>query len=130
MKASAMTAATIRVWAVRWTSLLSVAASGSSEAAGGAVGEANRTFVVDDHDHVGEPIEDRRQLVAVGRHHAEALFQRGAHRVEGAGQVADLVRAGDGERRVEGAAGHLAGGAGEADHPVVSALEGAGTMGT
>ena len=93
-------------------------AAGVEQARGGAVGEADRAFEVDHHDRVGEAVEDRRQLVAVGGEDAEALLQRGPHRVEGAGEVADLVRAGDVERGVEGAARHLAGGAGEADDAV------------
>ena len=91
---------------------------GVEQAAGGAVGEADRAFVVDDHHHVGKAVEDRRQLVAIGGQHPEALLQRGAHRLEGAGEVTDLVGAGGGQRSVEGAARHLAGGAGQADDAV------------
>ena len=60
---------------------------------GGAVGEADRAVEVDDHDRVGEAVEDRLELVAVGGEDAEALLQRGAHRLQGAGEVADLVEA-------------------------------------
>ena len=85
------------------------------QARGGAVGEAHRPVVVDDHDRVGEAVEDRRELVAVGGEHAEALLQRGAHRVQGAGEVADLVAAAE---TSSGASKeprrHLPGGAGEA----------------
>ena len=86
--------------------------------AGGAVGEAQGTVVVDDDDGVGEAVEDRFQLVAVGGEDAEALLQRGAHRVQRAGEVADLVAAAALQRRVEGAGGHLAGGAREAGDAV------------
>src|SRR5260221_246881 len=88
-------------------------AGGGEQARGGAVGEANRAFEVDHHHRVGEAVEDSRQLVAVGGEDAEALLQRSAHRVEGAGEVADLVGAVDAERGVEGAARHLRRGAGQ-----------------
>ncbi len=80
---------------------------------GGAVGEAHRPFVVDNHHRVGEAVEDRLELVAVGGEHAEALLQRGAHRVEGASEFADLIAGADPQRRVEGARGHFVGGLGE-----------------
>src|SRR5680860_228881 len=83
---------------------------------GGAVGEAQAAVLVD-HDHgVGEAVEDRFQLVAVGGEHPEALLQRGAHRFERPGEVADLVAAADLEVGVEGARGELAGAAGEPPH--------------
>ena len=81
---------------------------------GGAVGEAHRPLVVDDHHRVVEAVEDRLELVAVGGEHAEALLQRGAHRLQGAGEVADLVRPGDLERSVEAPRRHFARGLGEA----------------
>ena len=76
---------------------------------GGAIGEAHGALVVDHHHSIGEAVEDRLELVAIGGEHAEALLQRGPHRLQSAGQVTDLVRPRDRERRVEGARCHLAG---------------------
>ena len=71
------------------------AAERSSSSAAALLEKRTGAVVVDDHHRVGEAVEDRLQLVAVGGEHAEALLQRGAHRVEGAGEVADLVAAAD-----------------------------------
>ncbi len=94
------------------------ASSGVEELGGCAVGEADRAAVVDNHHRVGETIEDRRKLVAVSGKDAEALFEGGAHRLQGTGEVADLIRPGDLEGSVERSGRHLTGGLGKAGDAV------------
>src|SRR5204863_5331366 len=60
-----------------------------------------------------EAIEDRFQLVAVGGENTEALLQRGAHRVQGTGEVTDLVAAAYLEVGVEGPSRKFSGSTGE-----------------
>jgi hypothetical protein len=91
---------------------------GAGQASGGAVGEPHGALVVDHHHRVGEPIEDRRQLVAIGGQDAEALAERRPHRVEGPGQITDLVTTARLERNPESPRGHLLGALRQALDPV------------
>ena len=92
--------------------------AGSSRSAAALFEKRTGPVEVDDHDRVGEAVEDRLELVAVGGQHPEALLQRGAHRLQGPGELADLVEAAALERRVEGPGRHLLGGLGEALDPL------------
>ena len=92
--------------------------AGSSRSAAALLEKRTGPVEVDDHDRVGEAVEDRLELVAVGGHHAEALLQRGAHRLQGAGELADLVEAAALQGRVEGAGRHFLRRVGEALDPL------------
>ena len=82
------------------------------------VREPHAAVRADDHDRVGERVEDRREAVALGAQRLERLAQRRAHRLERLPQLGDLVAAARAlERLVELALADLRGALGQALDP-------------